>query len=55
MDRLFDDLDRAYDVMLVDCAPSPDVIMEAVCPSLDDVLVATTMTTARIKNRELQR
>jgi chromosome partitioning protein len=54
MDRFIAAVDQLYDVILIDCAPSLDFVMEAVYPTINDVLVPTSMTGPSIENMELQ-
>ena len=54
MDRFITAVDRLYDIILIDCAPSLDFVMEAVYPTINDVLVPTSMTGPSIENMELQ-
>ena len=54
MDRVIAALDDLYDTILIDCAPSLDFIMEAIYPTINDVLVPTSMTGPSIENMELQ-
>ena len=54
MDRFITAVDGLYDIILIDCAPSLDFIMEAIYPSVNDVLIPTSMTGPSIENMELQ-
>jgi chromosome partitioning protein len=54
MDRVIASIDPMYDTVLIDCAPSLDFVMEAIYPTINDVLVPTSMTGPSIENMELQ-
>ncbi len=54
MDRVVTAVDSRYDTILIDCAPSLDFMMEAIYPTINDVLVPTSMTGPSIENMELQ-
>jgi chromosome partitioning protein len=54
MDRFITAVDARYDVILIDCAPSLDFIAEAIYPSIDDVVIPTSMTAPSVKNMEIQ-
>lgn len=54
MDRVITALERSYDLILIDCAPSLDFMMEAIYPSINDLLVPTSLTGPSVENMEIQ-